>query len=90
MSLPATITITQGGVAPAVVIAEGALDAPPPGVPPYPLNVDPAVTWMLVWQNGVLTWVPWDAPGAAPELLLEGGAGAMLLEDGTGAMLLEA
>jgi hypothetical protein len=57
MSLPAKITITQGGISPAVAIAEGALPAPPAGLPPYPLTDDPSETWYLTLSGGVLAWV---------------------------------
>lgn len=57
MSLPAKITITQSGLAPRVVLAPGAVPAPPAGLPPYPLGALPDQTYNLVLTDGVLSWV---------------------------------
>ncbi|MHB1305286.1 MAG: hypothetical protein ACYCZB_17785 [Acidiphilium sp.] len=88
-ALPATITITQSGVIPQVIVADGAIGAPPVGVPPYPLATDPSQTWWLTYANGALAWVEQpDAPSNSI-FALEDAQGFLLLEDGVGAILME-
>jgi hypothetical protein len=88
--LPASITITQSGLIPSVIIADGSIGAPPIGVPPFPLGTDPSQTWWLTYINGVLAWVEQpDAPSNSI-LALQDAQGFFLLEDGEGALLMEA
>ncbi len=88
-ALPASITITQGGLRPTVTIESGDINPPPPGLPPYPLSTNPDETWWLTSTNGVLTWVQQpDAPSNAI-FALEDAEGFFLLEDGAGVLLTE-
>ncbi len=57
MTLPATITLTQVGLTPALTLVDGAITPPPPGLPPYPVNPDPTKTYALTLTNGQLAWV---------------------------------
>lgn len=56
MTLPASITITQSVFTPAVEISPDAINAPPAGIPPYPVGTA-GQTWYLTFANGALTWV---------------------------------
>lgn len=57
MTLPATITLTQVGLTPALTLVDGAIAPPPPGLPAYPVNPDPTKTYTLTLTNGQLAWV---------------------------------
>lgn len=57
MTLPANITLTQAGLTPTLTLADGAITPPPPGLPPYPVNPDPAKTYTLTLVAGQLVWV---------------------------------
>lgn len=88
-ALPATITITQSGLIPQVIIMDGAIGSPPVGVPPYPLATDPSQKWWLTYTGGSLAWVEQpDAPSNAI-FALEDAQGFFLLEDGEGVILME-
>ncbi len=87
---PASITRTQAGVSVPVEVVSGAVGAPPPGIPPYPLASDPAQSWYLTYVGGVLSWVQTNASPALAVLALEDARGLFLLEDGAGFLLLEA
>lgn len=88
-TLPATVLISQHGLSPVVSVADTSINAPPVGIPPFPLGTDPSQTWWLTLQNGVLTWVQQpDAPSNAI-FALEDAQGFLVLEDGEGAILLE-
>ena len=57
MTLPTTITVTQVGLTPELVLVDGAISAPPVGLPPYPVEPDPTKTYTLTYANGQLAWV---------------------------------
>lgn len=57
MTLPTNITLTQVGLTPVLTLADGAITAPPPGLPPYPVNPDPSKTYTLTLVGGQLAWV---------------------------------
>ncbi|OYV89665.1 MAG: hypothetical protein B7Z57_11595 [Acidiphilium sp. 37-60-79] len=86
---PATVTITQVAGPTVVTVQPLAPNAVPVGVPPYPLSTNPAQSWYLTVQAGVLAWVQSaPVPGSAA-LALEDAQGFFLLEDGGGAILTE-
>ena len=90
VTAPARIVRTQLGISPPVTVAPGYVQAPPPGVPPYPLNPSPDQTYYLTYLDGVLAWVETNAQPALPVFALEDAQGLFLLEDGAGFFLLEA
>lgn len=87
---PATVTISQVGAPTAATVTDTPPSSVAPGLPAYPLSTNPAQTWSLVVQNGVLAWVESPVDPVRPSFALEDAAGFFAMEDGVGAILREA
>ncbi|WP_298283141.1 hypothetical protein [Acidocella sp.] len=83
MSLPASITITQTGLAVPVTLVDGAVPAPTAGLPPYPLSPVPGATYYLTLVNGALAWVQGGASPLTVSAPSTGSVGVALAITGT-------
>lgn len=83
MTLPTNITLTQVGLAPLLTLTDGTITPPPPGLPPYPVNPDPAKTYTLTLLGGQLAWVATRMVPLSIAAPLTGTAGQPIVVTGT-------